>query len=599
MTAARAPRNLPGPTRRASDRAGGAFLLLCLLGPLEQREVGIGIGGMWVSPFELLAVLVAAVGAHACLLLARAPGGRAAIAAILKRPVFIGLVAWVGLMVVSAAWSAAPMASLKFGVRLGGGAALAMIVAVLGRMPRFAARVRTGLLTSLGVITALAILERSVGQAMEPVLAWFRDEPTWMLGEQRLSTVFYHANTFAVYLELTVPLLLLRAAAPDLRRGAAATRLLWLALGGAMLSLTYSRAGLLAGVLSAGLLAVAGRRAKLRRLARVAGAFAVLLVLAFGVNPDMRARLGLGVREYKVEYSVHGTCFAIQDEPTELVVTVHNLGSWPLSNRQAPGQLAWTLWDGVGKPSKRDFAFIDLPEIGAGRRVDVPVRIRMPARPGRYTALFDVRRKDVLWLSTVGSDLGRAPCVAGARGQPMLAADFDFGHRVSSIGQRRTELSRKHYWQAAARLLAERPLLGHGADRFRFEHGRLVPPGSWDSRARAHSVPVETAADLGILGLLALGLFAGGAAAVLLSNLLRAAAISPLQLAATVAVAAFALHSLVDYFLAYTKILAVFWPILGLACSTTTQAHPHPAAPDPAAPSPSRSMATPGSSPPA
>lgn len=570
--------------------AGWSYFTLALLGPLELRDVGAPLAGMWVSPFELLAAAVATLGGVAVWVKLDAHGPWLTGASrLLLRPEFVGLSLLVLLALASAAWSGEPAASFKFGLRLGGGVTLAIIAAALGEESVFRRRLIGGLLAGLAVITALATLERLVGQSLESVLSLFRAEPTWMLGEPRLSGVFYHANTFAAYLELTLPLLLVGAAKPGLSRRQLAVSGAWLLLAGGALSLTYSRAGLLAGVLGAGLLMVAARRAGMRRQAAVAGTFAALLVLAFGANPDMRARLGVGSREYKVEYTVHGVCHGVIGSRASLIVEVRNTGSWPISNRQAPGQLAWTLWDGGKLPGKEDFTFIDLGDVRAGQRVDVPVRFKLPPRPGRFTILFDVRRKDVIWLSSVGSDLGSAPCAVRDRGEPLLAADIQFtGHSLRTVMHRRAELSRKHYWQAAARLFSERPLLGQGADRFRVEHGRMVPAKTFDSRARAHSIVVETAADLGIAGLAALGLFIGGLAATLLNNLLRAGQISPAQLAASIATIAFALHSLVDYFLAYTKILAVLWPIVGLACSAKTTKR-----------SASRSTESPATSPPA
>ncbi|GEM_PF-3568677 len=573
---------------RSITLATRTLFVLGLFGSIEAPALGVKAGGMWVSAFEILLVLVAAAGSWAVIGLWRAgkfegagkSGGvarseRDALLETLRRPVTWALLLWGGVHVVSAAWSEGhALLSLKFGLRMSGGVFLALLVMVLGRHERPRKGLLAGILGGLAVITVLAVLERAVGQPMEAVLTLFRDEPTWMLGEQRLSSVFYHANTFAAYLEMVIPILVVLTCSNAIEGSDPRSRphlgwLLWALLAGAMLSLTYSRAGLLAGVLTAMLLTVASLRGGLTLQAKTAALFGVLLILAFGANPDMRARLGVGERSYEVEYTFHGHCYGVAGTTVEVIVEVENKGSWPLSNRQAPGQLAWTLWDGGDRPDKKDFSFLALPNIRAGQRVDIPLRIRLPDTPGRYTGLIDVRRKDVIWLSELNNELGRFGCVARARGEPLLAADLTFtGHKgLKSVKTRRIELSRKHYWQAAARLLTEKPLLGHGADRFRLEHGRLVPPGTWDSRARAHSIVVETAADLGIVGLAALGLLAGCLAAVVISNLLAAGRIEPLILAASVAITAFALHSLVDYFLAYTKILALAWPLIGLACA--------------------------------
>lgn len=570
----------PQEANAAETSISWAFFALGLLGPLESRVAGFWAAGMWVSAFEGIIAGVIGVGLWSTWKRAKAsPAGASAVRQSLTRPVSIALGLWAAVHVVSALWSTGHAAmSLKFGLRMSGGVLLAWLAMTHADRPVVRRRLIAGLLGGLAAVTALGVAERGVGQAMEPVLRWFRDEPTWMLGEQRVSSVFYHANTLALYLELLLPLVLVMAAGRSLGRARRGLWLAWLMVCGGLLSLTYSRAGLLAGVLGAGLLSAVTWFAQrsttqaddrdLSRLTRWAGSFALLLIVAFGANPDMRARLGVGAREYKVDYTIRGGCYAVGGHSVEVFVELHNRGNWPLSNRQAPGQLAWTLWDGGKTPAKTSFSFIDLPQLKPGARVDIPVTIRLPDKPGRYTALFDVRRKNVIWLSSIGNDLGRLPCISRRRGEPLLAADLQFGgHKgLRTLRKRRIELTRKHYWQAASRLLAERPVLGHGADRFRLEHRRFVPQGAWDSRARSHSVIVETAANLGILGLLALGLLAGAVAQCVFRVLTNAGAVDRMILAASIAVCCFALHSLVDYFLAYTKILAVAWPLLGLAC---------------------------------
>jgi O-antigen ligase len=128
---------------------------------------------------------------------------------------------------------------------------------------------------------------------------------------------------------------------------------------------------------------------------------------------------------------------------------------------------------------------------------------------------------------------------------------------------RPVELHRPHYWRAAFELIAERPLLGHGADRFRTAYRDHVPLEAWEPRARAHSVLLETAVDLGLLGLLVLSTFAALLAARI-QRVVRSERAKPEQMAAAAAVVGFALHGLVDYFLAYTQIYVVAWPIVGI-----------------------------------
>ena len=551
--------------------AGAAMLLLCLLGPLELRVATTAVAGLQVSGAELLAALTIAVGAAAVIMrsLASGTGLRP-----LLRPASVALGLWAAVHLASALWAPADrLLVLKFGLRVSSGVALALIASLLGDVPVFRRRLKLGLLLGLGAMTAIAGLERLLGQPMENFLRLFRDEPTWMLGEQRLSAVFYHANTFAAYLELTIPFVLLTLVGATVL-GRRVAGWLWLIARGAMLSLTYSRAGLVAGILGALALLWSARRAPpMPALARTAAIFAAMVALAYGANPDMRARFGLEEREYRVRYAFFADCIGHAGETVRVPMRVSNVGQWPVSNRQAPGQLAHVVWSGRGLPERSAFHYRDLPDLEPGDRSELAVSIRLPDEPGLYTTLFDIRRKRVLWIGSAGSPIGRLRCEARPA-HVALDAPWDPGPGAGA-GQDRDirfqgrplELSRKHYWQAGLALFADHPLGGIGADRFRLAYREYVPKRAWDERARAHSIVIETAANLGLAGLLALGLLGGVLGFALFDTLRRRQPVDGLRLAAAAAVLSFGLHSTLDYFLGYTQILLVAWPIIGLLLS--------------------------------
>lgn len=558
------PNEVPQVTRRWLEASAWTMALVVGLGPLELRDATVQLVGLTVSSVELMAALAICCGTAAVLLLRRAGQLRRT----LTHPLGFILAGWALLHVASALWSDDALFSLKFGLRVTGGALLAWICSSLGHLRRFRRSVTFGLLGGLALITLIACIERTVGQRFEPVLQWFRDEPTWMLGEPRLSTVFYHANTLAAYLELTLPFLLV---APWLGTTAKRQRwllLCWAAMVGAMLSLTYSRAGLLAGVLASLTLGTAARYGgKHMSLARASYVFAGVLSVAFMANPDMRARLGMGKREYRVRYDFSETCEGGPGNEIRVPITVTNTGEWPISDRHAPGELGYLIWPKQGRPIQAAFRYEPLPNLAQGEQFQTVLRVHLPDIPGTWSLVADIRRKGVVWLSAVGTKVGRMTCTVHAHpGDAQAQPSQHQAHLPNIQLQRRPlELARKHYWQASVRLLAERPWLGHGADRFRMSYGRLVPNKAWDDRARAHSVIMETAADLGLMGLLMLGLLLGVIAATAMPNLLMRAGSSRIATAATIAMVGFGLHSLVDYFLAYTQILLVVWPIIGLA----------------------------------
>jgi O-antigen ligase len=143
-------------------------------------------------------------------------------------------------------------------------------------------------------------------------------------------------------------------------------------------------------------------------------------------------------------------------------------------------------------------------------------------------------------LAAGSGDAGRG-AVAGAEGA-----------RLRSL-----ESSRYDYWEVAASSFADRPLAGVGTAGFRaeWERRRDLPESARD----AHSLYLETAAELGLVGLALLGLFLAGVALAA-----RAAyRLAPAAGAGPAAVlAAWALHAGFDW---DWEMPAVTLPVLALA----------------------------------
>jgi O-antigen ligase len=102
--------------------------------------------------------------------------------------------------------------------------------------------------------------------------------------------------------------------------------------------------------------------------------------------------------------------------------------------------------------------------------------------------------------------------------------------------------NRYEYWSVALDVFGEHPLVGVGSGGFRVEW--LKRRDVDEAVVDAHSLVVETAAELGIVGLLALGLFLGGVAAAARSayRVTPEAAVGPAAVAA-----AWMTHSLLDW----------------------------------------------------
>lgn len=119
-------------------------------------------------------------------------------------------------------------------------------------------------------------------------------------------------------------------------------------------------------------------------------------------------------------------------------------------------------------------------------------------------------------------------------GQPRYGADT---RRLASF-----ESNRYEYWKVAGEMFAASPLTGEGSGSFRvvWRKDRTIDDPALD----AHSIVVETAAELGLVGLVGLLAFAGGAgwAVVGLVKRRRVEAVG-----AAAALSALALHSVIDW----------------------------------------------------
>jgi hypothetical protein len=111
---------------------------------------------------------------------------------------------------------------------------------------------------------------------------------------------------------------------------------------------------------------------------------------------------------------------------------------------------------------------------------------------------------------------------------------------ISRLGS--ADSRRYDYWRVAVDAFADQPLTGVGAGGFRVEWIRERPVR--DPALEAHSLPLEMLAELGLPGLVFLGLLAGGVA-VAGRRALRAH--SELAAGACAGAAVFALHAAIDW----------------------------------------------------
>ncbi|MEA2292094.1 MAG: hypothetical protein QOF17_1114 [Solirubrobacteraceae bacterium] len=161
-------------------------------------------------------------------------------------------------------------------------------------------------------------------------------------------------------------------------------------------------------------------------------------------------------------------------------------------------------------------------------------------------------------------------------GTPAFGADAS---RLASV-----QSSRYDYWRAAVDTWADHPVAGVGASGFAVEwlRRRTVREAAHD----AHSLPLETAAELGLLGLAALALLAGGVAAA-------ARRVAWPLAGAAGGLAAWSAHAAIDWAweLPGDALFGVLLAAALVAVSETAGARGRPPAP---APPPRRPPAPPG-----
>jgi O-Antigen ligase len=164
--------------------------------------------------------------------------------------------------------------------------------------------------------------------------------------------------------------------------------------------------------------------------------------------------------------------------------------------------------------------------------------VREPRREGRERALRVARPGAVLALSVVAL-LVAAIAYTALEGRPQgVSPEQTVGaERLGSI-----DSNRYRYWQVALESWADRPLIGLGSGGFRVAW--LKERDRVDQSADAHSLYIETLAELGVLGFGLLVLFIGGVAwgLVRLQRLDAAAAAGP-----AAALAAWAIHAGLDW----------------------------------------------------
>ncbi|HMD37034.1 MAG TPA: O-antigen ligase family protein [Vicinamibacterales bacterium] len=534
-----------------------------------------------VAPFETTAPLLRLPGqsisnVEACLLLAFAAWGLAIVASR-RLPVWRTSFTWpwtalVAAMLLSAALS--PV-SRSNALHMTGRVAAAFgiyLVAVNGLTTgRRVRAVITVALVSGVAVSALALLEYlRVGLVLDALRA-FRPGLAWVGAQLRAGGPLQYPTIASMYLEVVfacgLGLLLHHVAATGgVRRkwrvGVLFAALLLVADG---IALTYTRAGLIS-IAASLLVAWPARRRSIGfdggRRALAALAAGIVLVVAASRSPQsLFLRFTSESQESWYRATIDAPLSVVFDagSVTMIPVSVTNAGRLTWDSHADPPILLAYHW--LAADSDRVVAYegIRTPfpaPVGEGETVAVSARVSAPRQAGSYRIAWDVVQEHRLWFTT---EPGAIASVSNAVVRGMAGAIATSAPPLITVRPGRLVL-----WSAAAKMFAAHPLFGVGPDNFRLAYGEYADLPVADPRVHSNSMYIELAAGGGIV-VFAVFAWLLRSAAGCVAALLRRVTAQDAAIGAGIAaaMAAIAIHGLVDSFLTFTPTYVLFAVVMG------------------------------------
>jgi hypothetical protein len=503
------------------------------------------------------------------------------------RPLFGPVALFAGVLALSALL--APLyrpEALKFAARLASGCFLLLLAATIITSRRRLVSLLWAISLGATVAALLGLLEWAGWGPLAPLWPLFKVAPSRIGGELRLSGSFQFATIAAFYLEMAVPLMLALAVSSSWRAGRGPAMAM-AALATVSVILTLTRSGiLLLALLYGGLLLLSWRCRQWKPLF-VPAAVALLVwsatVIWLFVGSDLfRTRFTTenDLNWYNAVYEAPFFLNLEAGESAEVGIAVFNSGraTWTPAGEQAYA-LGYRWLDGSGRPlAETGHWEAALPhEVRPGESVRITTTITAPPAAGDYAIHWGMLQRHILWFHHRGVPDALTQIQVGAPATPQgsLGMMLTSAPEVPAMP---VTVPRRQLWQAAAQMIAERPLLGHGPDNFRRLYGRYLELSEADERIHANNLYLELMATTGLAGTLAFAwllwfclnplarlLFmaplppraAEGSVAAFTTHLL------PVALAASLA--AFFGHGLSDYFLGFTPAASLFWFVVGLA----------------------------------
>lgn len=544
------------------ETAGFALLLLtAAVLPFELKTLLFTVGPVGISSVEIVLYLTVAAWGASRLRAHRLNWSAAHTAVAL----------WAATLIFTAllAPSHRPEA-LKFALRGLGGCALCLAAADLIKTPRSAALVGLALLAG-SVLSAAAALAESWLPGASQFIQYFKTSPSLSGSYLRASGTFQYANIASMYWEAALPFALV---APFWWKWRLSEKRAW--WGGAVcclllieaILLACSRAGIAIATLILIVLVWFSRKAiaSLRPLA-VFSLVALILLLLIHLATDNLFVLRLTTPDTSTWYRADYAKFPEQltlgaGRIVRVPLLIRNTGrvTWRARGEQSvaisyhwldPATEDYLIWDGARTELPKDVA--------RGASIDVNPWIIAPRKPGSYLLQWDMVQERVAWFSLFAASKARMK----AQVVPSAAADYKL--QFPPLPPLLPQPARFDLWRAALRMWQERPVLGVGPDNFRRLYGSYLGLKSFDDRIYANNLYLETLANTGMTGLLALTVLLTMIAVRWRKAWVTVTLPADKLLVVTVgmAVGAHLIHGIVDYFLAFSSTYGQFWIMVG------------------------------------
>jgi len=529
--------------------------LLALVAPFEATTPLVKLPAQSISNLEAAVVVACLLGA----------------AAILARRLLLASITpiaapWIAFLLVCAVAALVSPVSRINALHMTGrfGAAFAVCLVTIGAATT-TARIRAiaALVVAAGVIVALlAILEYLNVPVVRRWLTLFRPGITTVGAQLRAGGPLQYPTIASMYLEIVFAIAAgLWIAAIDAQEWRAAWALAAaLVIVAEAITLTFTRAGLINMAVTIAAAAAIRYRghgvdASVRALAAL-GAAVVLLFAASRSRDSLWLRLTSEGQEswYRARIEAPAALSFAAADVTDVAVTATNTGRLAWDSEAKPPFYFSYHWLSAAGDRVVAFDGVRTPFAAPVRpddRVALTVAVRTPRQPGRYRLVWDIVQEGRLWFST-------EPGAAAFVSQVDVTGDVPAqAVRTAPLPKPTVRPGRLRLWEAAAGIILAHPLLGIGPDNFRLAYGPFAGIATPDPRTHSNNMYLEVLTGTGVIG--------AAAFAWLLWRIGRT--VDAANLGAICALAAIAIHGVVDSFVSFAPTYVLFAVTLGLACA--------------------------------